>query len=160
MLKFPFRNVIFVDHRVKQVLEKSSKVLRHWMTFKTGHFGLRCEENIVEFLEGHFRNQKFSLSTKRKLSIPWNFPFPFVSFNSVFLTLKCETWKPPRHGVIHRRCGIKHAFSTNQSARYIWTLLKIRINGGCWLNPWQFWEPDGCIISYPWRRFLYCYYSS
>ena len=61
------------------------------MTFKTGHFGLRCEENIVEFLEGHFRNQKFSLSTKRKLSIPWNFPFPFVSFNSVFLTLKYET---------------------------------------------------------------------
>ena len=61
------------------------------MTFKTGHFGLRCEANIVEFLEGHFRNQKCSLSTKRKLSIPWNFPFPFVSFNSVFLTFKCVT---------------------------------------------------------------------
>ena len=62
------------------------------MNFKTGHFALRHEENIVEFLKGRFRNQKLSLSTKRKLSILLNFSFPFVSFNGVFLTPKRETF--------------------------------------------------------------------
>ena len=61
------------------------------MNFKTGHFALRHEENIAEFVKRRFRNQKLSLSTKRKLSILLNFPFPFVSFNGVFLTLKRET---------------------------------------------------------------------
>jgi len=60
------------------------------MNFKTGHFALRHEENIVEFLKGRFRNQKLSLSTKRKLSILLNFSFPFVSFNGVFLTMRFQ----------------------------------------------------------------------
>ena len=47
---------------------------------------LRRDENIVE----RFR-QKLLVSTKRKLSILLNFPFPFVSLNGVFLTLKWET---------------------------------------------------------------------
>ena len=51
------------------------------MNFKTGHFVLRHEENIVEFVKRRFRNQKLSLSTKRKLNILLNFLFPFVSFN-------------------------------------------------------------------------------
>ena len=50
----------------------------------------RKEENIVEFLEGRIRNQKLSSVHEKKLSIHLNFPFPFVSFNGVFLTLKCE----------------------------------------------------------------------
>ena len=58
------------------------------MNFKTGHFALRREESIVK----RFRNQKLSLSTKRKLSILLNFLFPFVSLNGVVLTLKCELW--------------------------------------------------------------------
>ena len=52
------------------------------MNFKTGHFVLHHEENIVEFVKRRFRNQKLSLFTKRKLNILLNFPFPFVSFNS------------------------------------------------------------------------------
>ena len=51
------------------------------MNFKTGHFVLRYEENIVEFVKRRFRNQKLSLSTKTKLNILLNFPFVFVSFN-------------------------------------------------------------------------------
>ena len=34
--------------------------------FKTGHLALRREENIVEFLEGRFRNQTLSLVLKKK----------------------------------------------------------------------------------------------
>ena len=40
-----------LGHRVK----KPSLPL---LNFKTGHFALRREENIVEFLEGRFRNQQ------------------------------------------------------------------------------------------------------
>ena len=61
------------------------------MNFKTRPFSLSCEENIVEFLEGRFRYQKLSLIHKTKTEHSLNFPFPFVSFNAVFLTLKCKT---------------------------------------------------------------------
>ena len=46
-----------------------------------------------------FLMKSFPFSTKRKLSILLNFLFPFLSFNGVFLTLKCRTLvlKPP-HG--------------------------------------------------------------
>ena len=37
--------------------------------FKTGHLALRREENIVEFLEGRFRNQTLSLVHKKKTQV-------------------------------------------------------------------------------------------
>ena len=70
-IQFVKRN--FLDHRVK----KPSLPL---LNFKTGHFALRREENIVEFLEGRFHNQQLSLVEKRKVSIQLNFPFPLMSF--------------------------------------------------------------------------------
>ena len=79
-IQFVKRN--FLDHRVK----KPSLPL---LNFKTGHFALRREENIVEFLEGRFHNQQLSLVDKRKVSIQQNFPFPFMSFKEK--VLKCET---------------------------------------------------------------------
>ena len=36
------------------------------LNFKTGHLGLRREENIAEFLDGRFRNQKLSLVHKKE----------------------------------------------------------------------------------------------
>ena len=46
-----------------------------------------------------FLTKSFSSSTKRKLSILFNFLFPFVSFNSVFSTSEAElwSWKPPHY---------------------------------------------------------------
>ena len=84
--------------RARGVMHKrrASIPSKEWkVSFKIGHFALRREENIVEFLEGRFRKQQlwilifFFQSTKRKLSIQLNFPFPFVSFNDK--VLKCET---------------------------------------------------------------------
>ena len=39
----------------------------------------------------NFVKKSLSLSTKRKLCIFWNFPFPSVSFSGVFLTLQYKT---------------------------------------------------------------------
>ena len=62
----PFIKRIFLDHGVKNVSKKSLRTSLPWLNFKTGHFVLRCEENIVEFLEGRFRNQKLSLVHKKE----------------------------------------------------------------------------------------------
>ena len=48
-IQFVKRN--FLDHGVK-------KPSLNLLNFKTGHLTLRREENIVEFLEGRFRNQQ------------------------------------------------------------------------------------------------------
>ena len=52
--KIPFIKRILLDHRVK------------WLNFKTGHLAPRREENIVEFLEGRFCNQKLSFIVHKK----------------------------------------------------------------------------------------------
>ena len=51
---------IFPDHRAKNVPETSSKTSLPWLNFKTGHFALRRDENIIQILEGRFRYQNFS----------------------------------------------------------------------------------------------------
>ena len=79
-IQFVKRN--FLDHRVK----KPSLPL---LNFKTGHFALRREENIVEFLEGRFHNQQLSFVDKKNSEHSMNFPFPFMSFKEK--VLKCET---------------------------------------------------------------------
>ena len=66
---------------------------------------LRLDENIVEL----FR-QKRSLSSKRKLSILLNFPFPFVSWNG-----KLWSWK-----LLH---GVNHSWFDSFSVMF-YTLLK------------------------------------
>ena len=42
----------FPDHRAKNVPETSSKTSLPSLNFKTGHFALRREENIIQILEG------------------------------------------------------------------------------------------------------------
>ena len=92
------------------------------MNFKTGHFALRRYENIVEFFQGRFCNHAEAFlvhKTKTGLIL--------LSFNDVRI-LNPEIRKPPWQGVFYRWRDslssvfytlIKHAFSTNHSARYI-----------------------------------------
>ena len=58
----------------------------HW----TGHFELlsAVKKTSLNSSTNNFVAKSFLQSTKRKLSIHLNFPFPFASFNGVFLTLK------------------------------------------------------------------------
>lgn len=55
-----------------------------WLHFKTSQ-APRLKENDNSV------TKSFRLSTKRKLSILFNFLFPVVSFNDVFSTLKCNS---------------------------------------------------------------------
>ena len=52
----------FVKQRTKNVPETSSKTLLPRLNFKTGHFALRREENIVQILQGRFSYYKAFLS--------------------------------------------------------------------------------------------------
>ena len=77
---------------MQNVPENSAKSSLTWLHFKTDH-GLRREENKVEFLEGRFLDEKkASLSPqKESWAFFWTFSFHFLSFNGVFLSLKCRT---------------------------------------------------------------------
>ena len=56
--KFPFENVIVLAIECqKNVPENSAKASLPWLHFKTDH-ALRREENMVEFLEGRFLDEK------------------------------------------------------------------------------------------------------
>ena len=49
------------------------------------------KETMLNSWKDDFLTERVLLSTERKRSIHLNFPFSFVSFNSVLLSLKCKT---------------------------------------------------------------------
>ena len=55
--KIPFQNCTFLDSRVQNVPDISLRPTLPWLVQNRT---LRCEENKVEFLQGHFRNKKLS----------------------------------------------------------------------------------------------------
>ena len=79
--KFPFKNVIFLDID-QNILENSSKTcqLRGLVAFPNGPSApIGRIENFAK---------SFPLSTKRKLSILLDFPFPTAPFSGVFFNLE------------------------------------------------------------------------
>ena len=58
----------------------------------TDRDALRREENKVEFLEGRFLDEKLPFLHKKKAEQSFELSlFIFLSFNGVFLTVKCRT---------------------------------------------------------------------
>ena len=76
---------------MQNVPENSAKTSLTWLHFKTDH-GLRREENKVEFLEGRFLDEKLPFLHKKKAEQSFELSLSiFLSFNGVFLSLKCIT---------------------------------------------------------------------
>ena len=76
---------------MQNVPENSAKASLTWLHFKTDH-GLCREENKVEFLQGRFLDEKLPFLHKKKAEHSFELSlFIFLSFNGVFLTLKCRT---------------------------------------------------------------------
>ena len=67
---------------MQNVPENPAKTSLPWLHFKTDH-ALHREENKFEFLKG-----RFPFLHKKKAEHSFEL---FLSFNSVFLTLKCRT---------------------------------------------------------------------
>ena len=128
---------IFPDHRAKNVPETSSENFVALVEFQNRTF---CAPPGRK----HHSNPRRTISLPKFFLIPlkgngafiWTFPLHLCLLMIYFQpwNAKLWSWKPP-HGVIHRWCDsfnsvfytlINHAFSTNQSARYIWTLLSKR----------------------------------
>ena len=76
---------------MQNVPENSANTSLTWLHFKTDH-GLRREENKVEFLEGRFLDEKLPFLHKKKTEHSFELSLSiFLSFNGVFLSLKCRT---------------------------------------------------------------------
>ena len=90
--KFPFKNVLFFNHRVQNIC--SSSVFRNLAALVGSKQAKRSDLPCRTRLNSSKDNliaKRFRLSTKRKLSIFFNFLFPFVSFIGIFSILKCKT---------------------------------------------------------------------
>ena len=104
---FSFKNVLFFDHRVRNVPQVSSETSLPWLVQNKPSAPIRRVETRLNSSKDNFIAKSFRLSTKRKLSILLNFLFPFVSFIGVFSILKCKTlvlktttwWKRVSHSV-------------------------------------------------------------
>ena len=85
------KNVFFLTIEQKMYLKRLKK--RSCLGWISKHDILRSAVKKTSFKSSKddFVTKIFPHSTKRKQSIHLNFPFPCVSFNGLFLTLKCET---------------------------------------------------------------------
>ena len=76
---------------MQNVPENSAKTSLHSLHFKRDHV-FRHEENKDEFLEGRFLDEKLPFFHKKKAEHSFELSLSnFLSFNGVFLTLKCRT---------------------------------------------------------------------
>ena len=96
--QWQLQNVWLVKHLYKHKFPSWPWVQYTWslrcLGFKTGHFALRREENIVELVEPPFRNQKLSLvHTKNNWTFIWTFPF-HLCLLTVYVLPRNVVWKP------------------------------------------------------------------
>ena len=89
--KFPFKNALFFDLRVRNVLLVSSETSLPWLVQNKPSAPIRRDKTGLNSSKDNVIAKSFRLSTKRKLRILLNFLFPFVSFIGVFSILKCKT---------------------------------------------------------------------
>ena len=85
--KFPFKNVIVLAIECKMYLKIQQK-LRWLGCISKQTMGSVVKKTRLNSSKDNFLMKSFPLSTKRKLR---TFSFHFLSFNGVFLTLKCGT---------------------------------------------------------------------
>ena len=64
--KFPFKNVLFFDHRVRNVPQVSSETSLPWLVKNKPSAPIRRVENKVEFLERQFHSEKLSFVHKKE----------------------------------------------------------------------------------------------
>ena len=84
-------NVFFLTIEQKMSLKRLQKLRCLGWISKQDMLRSAVKKTSLKSSKDDFVTKIFPHSTKRKRSIHLNFPFPFVSFNSLFLTLKCET---------------------------------------------------------------------
>ena len=80
-----------LGHRMQNVPENSAKTSQPWLQFQNRP-ALPCEENKFEFPKGRFLDEKLPFLHKKKAEHSFELSLSiFLSFNGVFLTLKCRT---------------------------------------------------------------------
>ena len=76
ILKFPFKNVPLLDHRVQNVPQVSSETSLPRLVQNKPSALIRCAENKVEYLERQFHSEKLSFVHKQVVSLAAVFGCP------------------------------------------------------------------------------------
>ena len=85
------KNVFFLTIEQKMYLKRLQKLRCLGWISKQDILRSAGTKTSFKSSKDDFVTKIFPHSTQRKRSIHLNFPSPFVSFNDLFLTLKCET---------------------------------------------------------------------
>ena len=130
--KFPFKNVIFLAIECKMYLKIQQK-LRCLGCISNQTMCSPLKKTRLNSFKDDFLMKSFPSSTERKLSIFWNFSFYFLSFNGIFLTLKCRTLalKPPhgdRAAAILLKMDITKVYKYDKSSSDNRLLVKVNIH--------------------------------
>ena len=89
--KFPFKYVIFLAIECKMYLKIQQK-LRWLGCISKQTMGSAVKKTRLNSPKDDFLMKSFPFSTKKESwAFFWTFSFHFLSFNGVFLTLKCRT---------------------------------------------------------------------
>ena len=86
--KFPFKNVIAIECKMYLKIEQN----RRWLAcISKQTMGSAVKKKRLKSSKDDFLMKSFPFSTKESRAFFWTFSFHILSFNGVFLTLKCRT---------------------------------------------------------------------
>ena len=100
--KFLFKNELFFDHRVRNVPQVSSETLLPWLVQNKPSAPIRRVETRLNSSKDNIIAKSFRLPTKRRLSIPLNFLFPFVFHRRTF-NLEMQDFSLENHHIMNAR---------------------------------------------------------
>ena len=80
ILKFPFKNVSLLDHRVQNVPQVSSEASLPRLVQNKPSALIRCAENKVEYLERQFHSEKLSFVHKNESEQSFELSLPICVF--------------------------------------------------------------------------------
>ena len=94
---FPFKNVLFFDHRVRNVPQVSSETSLPWLVQNKPSAPIRRVENKVEFLERQCHSEKLSFVHKKETEHSFELSLSICVFYRRIFNLKMQNfsqWRP------------------------------------------------------------------
>ena len=94
---FPFKNVLFFDHRVRNVPQVSSETSLPWLVQN------KPSENEVEFLERQFHSEKLLFVHKKDTEHSFELSLSICAFHQRTFKLEMQTFSLENHHIMNAR---------------------------------------------------------
>ena len=149
--KFLFKNVLFFDHRVRNVPQVSLETSLLWLVQNKPSAPIRRIENKVEFLERQFHSEKLSFVHKKETEHSFELSLSICVFYRRIFNLEMQNFSHESHHIMNAR------------QPFCWWMTFTKVSNPFLPSPpkWLTWPLDVCGgVGYGWFYWFSLYWKN